>query len=476
MSAAANRQDAEAAAGQPGAHTWRSSLARIVPLAWPVLVGQLAVLGFATVDVVLVARFAAADLAALAVGGAAYITVFIGFMGVVLAVGPIAGQFFGAGRPADAGRQLHQAVWIALGMAVLGSTLLAFPAPFLALAQATPEVGEKVRGYLLALACSLPASLFFAAYRGFNNAVSRPKAVMLLQLGGLALKVPLSTLLVFGAPAIGMPALGVLGCGIATAVAMWAQLLLAAWIIYSDPFYNHFQIKGRGLDAPDKTALVAQLKLGIPMGASILIEVTGFAFMALFIARIGTMAVAGHQVAINLASLLFMVPMAIGNASGTLVAQRIGAADAADAQRLAWHGLGFGMAVAAVLGSVIWLLRASVLGLYTSDPLVLAAALPLITWLVLFHLADAAQIITAFILRAYRIATVPVLIYVAALWGVGLGGGYLLAFNVGGAVPAALQGAPGYWLSATAGLVVAGVALTSYMAWVLRRTTTQAAH
>jgi MATE family multidrug resistance protein len=450
-------------------HGFAHSVGRIVPLAWPVLVGQLAVLGFGTVDVVMVARFAAADLAALAVGGAAYITIFIGFMGVVMAVGPIAGQLFGAGQRVQAGRQVHQAVWVALAMSLLGSTLLAFPAPFLALAQATPEVGEKVRGYLFALALSLPASLLFAVYRGFNNAVSRPKAVMLLQLGGLALKVPLTYALVFGLPVLGIPSLGVLGCGIATATAMWAQLLVAWVILQRDPFYRPFEITGRGLDAPSRPALLAQLKLGIPMGASILIEVTGFAFMALFIARIGTTAVAGHQVAINLVSLLFMVPMAIGNASGTLVAQRIGAADPTDARRLAWHSLGLGMAVAMVMGCVVYLGRESVLGLYTGDAVVVAAALPLITWLVIFHLADAVQAITAAVLRAYRIATVPVLIYVAALWGVGLGGGYLLAFNVGGRVPAVLQGAPGYWFAATAGLVVAGALLTAFMAWVLRR-------
>ena len=168
----------------------RADVARIVPLAWPVLVGQVAVLMFATVDTVLVARYSATDLAALAVGSAAYITVFIGLMGVVLALAPIVGQLQGAKRYAAAGEQLHQAVWLAFGLAFVGSTLLAFPAPFLALARATPEVAEKIRGYLLALAFSLPAGLLFAAYRGFNNAVSRPKAVMALQLGGLALKVP----------------------------------------------------------------------------------------------------------------------------------------------------------------------------------------------------------------------------------------------------------------------------------------------
>ncbi len=446
-----------------------SDARRILPLAWPVLVGQLAVLAFSTVDTVMVARYAAADLAALAVGAAAYITIFIGFMGVVMAVGPIVGQLFGAGRLVQAGRQVHQAVWVALAVSVLGCALLAFPGPFLALAQATPEVGEKVRGYLLALAFSLPASMLFAVYRGFNNAVSRPKAVMLLQLGALGLKLPLTALLVFGAPGLGLPALGVLGCGIATAVCLWGQLAVAWFTLRRDPFYAPFQITGRALDAPSRPALLAQLKLGIPMGATILVEVTAFSFMALFITRIGTTAVAGHQVVINLVSLMFMVPMAIGMASGTLVAQRIGAGDPADARGLAWHSLGLGLGVALLMGIGVYLGREAVLGLYTSDRIVIAAALPLIAWLVIFHLADAVQAITAAVLRAYRIATVPVLIYVAALWGVGLGGGTLLAFNVGGQVPLALQGAPGYWVAATAGLVVAGALLTGFMAWVLRR-------
>ena len=448
----------------------QDSARRLAPLAWPVLVGQVAVLAFATVDTILVARFAAADLAALAVGGAAYITVFIGLMGVVVAIGPIAGQMFGAKQLVQAGRQVHQAVWVALGLSLLGSALLLFPAPFLALAQASPDVAEKVRGYLFALAFSLPASLLFSVYRGFNTAVSRPKAVMALQVAGLALKVPLSVAFVWGVPALGVPSMGVVGCGLATAIVMWAQMLIAWQVMRRDAFYKPFQIMGRGLDAPDRKAILAQLRLGIPMGVSIMVEVTGFAFMAFFISRIGTTPVAGHQVATNLVSLMFMVPLSIGNASSTLVAQRIGAADPQDARRLAWHSLGIGLALAAVMGSAVLLGQRFVLGLYTSNPAVVAAAVPLIAWLVVFHIADAAQTIAAFVLRAYRIATLPVFIYVAALWGVGLGGGYVLAFNVGGQVPAALQGAPGYWFASTVGLALAGAALIGLMGWVLRAT------
>ena len=444
------------------------SARRIAPLAWPVFVGQVSVLAFATVDTVLVARASPADLAALAVGGTIYIAIFIGLMGVVMALAPIAGQLHGAGRHSDAGRQAHQALWLAIALSVLGSLLLVFPAPLLGLARAAPEVEAKVRGYLLALAFSLPASLLFTVYRGFNTAVSRPKAVMVLQLSGLALKVPLSAALVFGVPAIGVPALGVLGCGIATAVSMWAQALAALATLRRDPFYQRFSLLGRGLDRPDRAAIGHQLRLGVPMGLGIMVEVTGFSFMSLFISRLGVTPVAGHQLAANLVSLLFMMPLALANATATLVAQRIGAGDAADARRLGWHGLAIACALATLVGALMFLAREPVLRLYTGNAAIIAAALPLLAWVAVFHIADAAQTVAAFVLRAYKIATVPTLIYVAALWGVGLGGGYWLAFDVPGGVPLALRGAPGFWFASTVGLAVSGLALTGFMAWVLR--------
>ena len=449
------------------AGAWRADVARLVPLAWPVLVGQVAVLMFATVDTVLVARYSATDLAALAVGGAAYITVFIGLMGVVLAVGPIVGQLYGAKRYAAAGEQLHQAVWLAIGLAFLGSALLLFPQPFLALARATPEVAEKIRGYLLALAFSLPAGLLFAAYRGFNIAVSRPKAVMALQLGGLALKVPLSALLVYGAGPL--PSLGVTGCGVSTAVAMWLQVVIAWQVIRRDRFYAPFALFGHGLRPPNRPALLAQLKLGVPMGASILVEVVGFTAMAFFISRIGANAVAGHQIAANLVSLLFMVPLALSNASSTLVAQSIGAAQVPDARRIGWLGMQCAAGVALVLGTLVVFAREGIVRLYTDNEVIVAAALPLLAWVALFHFVDAMQIAAAFVLRAWRIATVPLVIYAASIWGVGLGGGYVLAFNVGGAVPPSLHGARGFWIACTAGLAAAALGLTLFLFWVLRQ-------
>ncbi|MBQ1761804.1 MAG: MATE family efflux transporter [Aquincola sp.] len=439
----------------------------IARLAAPLLLGQLAVLAFGTIDTMLVARFAAADLAALAVGGAAYITVFIGLMGVVLALGPIVGQLYGARQLEQAGAQLHQAVWLALGLSVVGSTLLAFPQPFLWLSRAEPEVADKVHSYTLALAVSLPAALLFTAYRGFNTAVSRPKAVTVLQIGGLALKVPLSFALVWGAGPLSP--MGVAGCGMATAIVMWAQLIAAFVLLRRDPFYRPFRILGRGLLPPSRPALVAQLKLGIPMGLSIGIEVTGFTFMAFFISRISPTAVAGHQIAANLVALMYMLPLALANATSTLVAQAIGAGAMRQARRLGWQGLGIGIGLAVAIGLLVFAGRHGLVRLYASDPVIIAAALPLLSWVAVFHLGDAAQCLASFILRAYRIATVPLVIYASAIWGVGLGGGYWLAFGQPAWAPEALHGARGFWAAATVGLVTAAAGLCLLLGWVQRQ-------
>jgi MATE family multidrug resistance protein len=447
----------------------RDSLRRILHLAWPVFIGQLAVVGFSTVDTLLVARASPEDLAALSVGASIYVTVFIGMMGVVLAIGPIVGQLFGAGDRVQAGRQLHQAVWIALGLSALGALLLLFPAPFLALAQAPAEVESRLRGYLLALAVALPAALLMQAYRGFNTAISRPKAVMVLQVAGLGVKIPLSALLVFGWPAAGLPPLGVLGCGIATAVVMWLQAGVALAVLRRDRFYAPFQLRGRGLHAPDRRAIGQQLKLGVPMGLSILVEVTGFSFMAVFIARLGVTAAAGHQIAANLAALLFMMPLALSSATMTLVAQRVGARDPADARRLGWHGLQFGLLLALGMAALLWAGRQAVAGVYTGHAPVLAVAVPLLVWVAAFHVADAVQAMAAFVLRAYRIATLPMLIYAGALWGIGLGGGWWLVFEGWAGAPAAWRGPEGYWVAATAGLWVAALGLVALLAYTQRR-------
>jgi MATE family multidrug resistance protein len=441
---------------------------RILPLAWPVFVGQMAVLAFGTVDTVLVARASAIDLAALAIGAAVYITVFIGLMGMVLAVGPIAGQLYGARKLQEAGGQFQQSVWLALGLSVPGCLLLAMPEPLLAVAQPPAAVEAEVRGYLHWLAFALPAAMLFTAFRGFNVAVSRPKAVMALQLGGLAFKLPLSAAFVFGFEPLSVPALGAEGCGLATAVVLWLQLAAAWALLGIDPFYRPFALSATRLARPDASSLRQLLRLGVPMGGSVMVEVTGFTFMAIFIARLGTTAVAGHQLAANLVATLFMLPMSWGHATSTLIAHRLGAGDPVAARRIGWHGLQGGVVAALALGAALYAGRETVLRAYTHDPSIISAALPLLAWVVLFHLGDAMQAVAGHAMRAYHVAVAPLLIYAVALWGVGLLGGYVLAFDLAGWTPPALRGAPGFWAAASVGLGLAALGLVVLMAWVMR--------
>jgi len=252
----------------------------------------------------------------------------------------------------------------------------------------------------------------------------------------------------------------------------------AAWVVLKrDPFYTQFGLHrgadgiggiAAGIGRPDRASLAELLKLGVPMGLSIAIEVTGFTFMAFFISRIGATPVAGHQIAVNTVSLMFMVPLAIANASSTLVAQRVGANDWADARRVGWHGLEAGVLIAAAMGGAVYFLREQIVRLYTHDPVIVSAAVPLLAWVAVFHIADAAQTVAAFVLRAYRIATAPLLIYLVALWGMGLGGGYFVAFDPAGVTPAWMHSARGFWSMATLGLVVAATSLTALLGWKLR--------
>src|SRR5205814_1231158 len=153
----------------------------------------------------------------------------------------------------------------------------------------------------------------------------------------------------------------------------------------------------------------------------------------------------------------------------TLVAQRIRAGLLPEGRRIGWHGLQMGLVIAAAMGAAVYGSREQLMHAYTHGPVIIAAAMPLLAWVILFHIADAGQTLASFTLRAYKLATVPVVIYATALWGVGLGGGYTVAFNLTGLSPASLQGAQGFWSAATAGLSCAAIGLCAFLAWVLRQ-------
>jgi MATE family multidrug resistance protein len=441
-----------------------SFTARVASLAWPIVVGQLAVIMNGVMDTMMTARYSAIDLAALGLGASVYVSIFVGLSGVMQALSPTIGQLYGAKKYDAIGHQVRQGVWLAVFLSLVGSTLLLFPDPLLNIAEAPPQLDSKVREYLALLSLALPATLGFRVFAALNTAVSRPRIVMTIQVGTLLLlKLPLNALLIFGG--LGLPALGTPGAAIATCVAAWLALGVGWLIAARGESYRQFQIQGHGFEKPSWSTQRTLLKLGLPMGMSYLIEVTAFTFMALFIARLGSETLAAHQIAGNFGTVLYMLPLSIASATGILVAQEIGAGKLSAARHAGDAGIRLGVLVAVSIGLLVYFSRAYIVALYTPDPQIAAIALNLFLFISFYQFVDAMQVGAAFVLRAYKVATIPTLMYAIGLWGIGLGGGYLLGFDVFGNTPAALRGAAGFWLGNSISLGLVAAALY----WYLRR-------
>jgi MATE family multidrug resistance protein len=442
-------------------------MGRIARLAWPILIGQIAVISNGVIDTAMTSRFSATDLAALALGAAIYISIFVGLSGVLQALSPVVAQLYGARRLDEIGVEVKQGAWLGGFLCVPGCLLLLFPEPLLSLAHASPELTDKTTLYLRTLALALPATLGFRVYASLNVALARPKMVMAIQVLAVMLKIPLNLLFIFGG--LGLPAMGGPGCAVSTAILAWLSLAVGFMILRGSDFYRPLGLFGTGFVAPQWAALRALLKLGVPMGLSYLIEVTAFAFMAIFIARLGDLPLAGHQIAANFGILMYMLPLSIASATGTLVAQAIGARELEQAQRVGRAGIGLAAMLSALLGCVVWLARDVIVGAYTPNAAIAAAALPLFLYIAFYQLFDAVQVTTAFVLRAYKIAVVPTLIYALCLWGIGLGGGFTLGMDPFGIGPAATRGAAGFWLGNSVSLAIAGAGLLWYLGVVQRR-------
>jgi MATE family multidrug resistance protein len=202
------------------------------------------------------------------------------------------------------------------------------------------------------------------------------------------------------------------------------------------------------------------------------VDVTAFTFMALFIARFGAVYSGAHQIAANLTALAFMLPLALGNAGSVLVGQAIGARAAARARATGIAAIGVSLGCGLAVGAAIFFAAGPIVRLYTADPDVQRLAVGLLAFVAIYHVFDAVQAAAVQILRGYKRAAVPMLIYGGALWGVALGGGYALGIaGIGVAAPLA---ATGFWLAAVAGMTLTAVLVSVYFGRVSRAPAPQA--
>jgi MATE family multidrug resistance protein len=411
-------------------------------------------MAYAVVDTVLCGRASPVDLATMGLGTSIYSAVFVTLMGATNALNPIVAQHFGGGRLAAIGKTYVQGLWMAVFMAAAGMVPLLCAGAWVPWLGAPAEIEARVVLYLRVLAAALPGALMFRTIYATNTAVSRPRVVMTLQLTGLALKVCLSSLLIFGG--LGLPAMGAVGAAVASTLVLWTNFLLGFAYMRRDPFYLPFEIHRAW---PRWEVLRDILHLGIPMSVSYALETTSFTALTLMAARLGTTVMGGNQVVANLAGLCFMLPLSLSVATATLTAQAIGAGDPLRARETALTGLRMGALLAALTVLAVWTLRGEIVGLYTRDPEVASKALALIPFLAAFHFFDAMQAVASFVLRAYKLAIAPTVIHAVALWGVGVVGGYLVAF---GGMWGPAWGVTGMWLMQSVALALAAILLVGF--------------
>lgn len=422
-----------------------------------ILVGQWAVVAFAVIDSAIAGHINEEQLAALSIGAAIFMTLFVALLGVVMAFLPIAGQLFGAGRYTEIGDQFRQSLYLACGVSLLGLLCLLFPLPLFAIAKLDESKQHLVQSYLNMLAIGFVPAVVFRIYACLNQAISRPLFVTLLQIAALVIKIPLSWFL-----AIKME-MGIPGCSLSSSLINISFFLVALFLLLKLPIYKPFALFSR-FDLPCWKDQKELLKLGIPMGLSNFVEVTGSTFMALLIARFSSNVFsAAHQLMVQLSAIIFQIPLSISIATSAVVAQYIGARKMKQARSAGLRGIRMSIGMTIMASVIIFIFRFDLLNFLTDSPNVLELAATLTAFIAFYQIADAAQTGPAFVLRAYRIAVLPMILYAISLWGVGLGGGYLIAFNTFGISPESLQGPAGFWLGATISLIICAFAL-NYLA------------
>lgn len=441
-----------------------SELSTITRHATTVLAGQLAVMAFGVTDTIVAGRYSESSLAALSVGSAIFVSVYVALIGVLQALMPVWAELHGARETEGVGRSLRQSLYLCATASIIGMAILLFPGPVLRWTEVPAALRTEVENYLAVLAMALPPALLFRVYSTLNQSLGRPQLVTWLQLGSLCIKLPLSIWFTFGGA--GLPAQGVVGCAWATLVVNASMLALAIWLLRTQSLYEPLRL-WRRMEPPHWPTIASFARLGIPAGMAVMVEVTSFTLMALFIARQGTTASAAHQIASNLAAVLYMVPLSLAIATSARVSYWLGAGDAPRARSVVLMGFRLAALIGIALSATLLIAKSYIAHIYTNNPNVVAMASAVLVWVAAYHAADAVQTLCVFVLRCYRITLAPLAVYCTLLWGAGLGGGYLLAYQGHGPWAGAPSPTP-FWAASAVALAVTAALFTTMLRRAIR--------
>ena len=422
----------------------------LLRIAWPLIVNNLTIAGMNFTDAVMAGRLGAESLAAVAVGGSVWFLGFAFVLGVLMAISPIAARHHGAGDAALIGRYTRQGVYLGIFLAIPVMLFAWFlSAPTLAAIGIDVAFRDMTVGYVKMITLGAPGMFVFLALRFTTEGIGFTKPIMYTSIFALACNVFLNWVLMFGK--LGAPALGAVGCGLASGITMWIIACILATYMVSSKAYEQLDLFSR-LSPMRPSVLKEIIFLGVPIAITITAEAGLFNAVSILMGTLGPEITAAHQIAINFASTMFMVPLALNSAITVRVGYALGKRDVEYARFAGAWGIFLCALFMACSATVLLLVRDAVVGLYTQDVAVKGIAISLLLMASIFQVADGVQIGAAGALRGYKDTRVPMAINIFAYW--------IIAFPLAYMAAVTYKLPPSYiWGGFVVGLSVAAVML-----------------
>ncbi len=412
----------------PQAHhplSWRNEIVRLLGLSYPLIVNNLSLAGMQFADTVMSGRLGAVNLAAVAVGGSVWFFAFTIGLGIMMAISPIAARHFGAGNPELIGRYTRHGIYLAVAFGI-PVTLAAHQLvqPLLDLIGVDSEFRGLTVGYTKAISWGAPGIFIFLALRFTTEGIGETRPIMFTSIFALTCNVFLNWVLMYGN--LGAPALGAVGCGYASAITMWLIAIILWIYMLLRPAYRPLRIFAK-LSLPRPAVLKEVLVLGIPIAVMVTAEAGLFNAVAVLMGTRGTEITAAHQIAINFAATMFMIPLALSSAITVRVGHELGRGSPERARYAGKFGIFVCGAFMACSAIFLLVFRDAVVGIYTAVPVVKGIAISLLLMAAIFQIADGVQIGAAGALRGYKDTRLPMLINTFAYWMLAFPLAYLAA-------------------------------------------------
>ncbi|MCL1065661.1 MATE family efflux transporter [Shewanella olleyana] len=424
---------------------------KLIQLALPVLIAQVTQTMMGFIDTVMAGRVSALDMAAVAIGTSLWLPALLFVQGLILAFTPVFAHHHGANNPKAIQPLMSQAFYIAIIGTVGVLLFLSFANTIFKMMELDPELANLSAGYLNGFMWGVPAFILYQILRGCAEGISYTLPTMVIGFVGLAVNIPANYIFIYGH--FGMPAMGGAGCGVATALVFWAMLI--AMMIYMQ-FHKKFDeiAPFSRLNKPNWKTIWQMTKHGMPIAMALFFEVSLFAVIALLLAPLGATVVAGHQIALNFSSIVFMLPLSIGIAVSIRVGYYLGQDKLEISNLVTKIGLSIAFSLAVLTAVITVLFKTQIALLYNNNPEVVALAGSLMFLAALYQLSDSIQVVAAGALRGYKDTQSAFYITLISYWAIGMTLGYILA-RTDIIVPA--MGAHGFWIGLIAGLTSAAV-------------------